>query len=147
MKMQKVLFMVVAMLFHALQVNAQQDIIGKWKTIDDQTGEAKAVVEFYEKGGKVFGRIVNIIKEEDRNGRCELCSSSDPRKDQLVQGMTIIRNLVPKGKEWVDGDILDPENGKVYSCKIWIEGGDLMVRGYVGFSLMGRTQVWKKAGT
>jgi uncharacterized protein (DUF2147 family) len=121
-----------------------QSILGKWKTFDDKTGEAKALVELYTKEGKVFGRIVEILKEEDKNGTCEQCANSDPRKDKKVLGMTIIRNLKEKSGEWIDGDILDPENGKVYGCKIWLDKDNLMVRGYIGFSLMGRTQVWKR---
>ncbi|HNA34041.1 MAG TPA: DUF2147 domain-containing protein, partial [Flavobacteriales bacterium] len=62
------------------------------------------------------------------------------RKDQPVLGMEIIRDMVKDDDEWEDGTILDPENGKVYDCKLWLEDGKLMVRGYVAFFY--RTQEW-----
>ena len=116
--------------------------MGKWKTVDDETGEKKSVVEIFKKGDKVFGKIVEIIDKKKQNVVCDKCDSDDPRKDQKILGMEIIKNLEKNGDEWEGGTILDPQNGKVYKCKIWVENKKLIVRGYIGFSWIGRSQTW-----
>lgn len=122
-----------------------QDITGKWKTIDDETGKVKSIVEIYLKDGKAHGKILEIFRaaHEDQNPNCRKCS--DERKDQPVIGMEIIRDLIQDDLEWEDGTILDPENGKVYDCKLWVdeENPDILnVRGYVAFFF--RTQYWER---
>ena len=125
-------------------VQAQGDIFGRWTTIDDATGEVKSVVDIYKKEGKAFGKIVKIFREEgeDPDPVCTECSGK--RKGQKIIGMEIITGLEydNKNNEWEDGDILDPENGKEYDCKIWVEEGKLKVRGYWAFFY--RTQTWLK---
>lgn len=120
-----------------------QSVLGIWKTVDDETGAVKSLVEIYEREGKVFGRIIQILDEEttDPDPLCTACK--DDRKDQRIVGMDILRNLEEDGNEYVDGTICDPENGKVYDCKIWVDSDDpnkLMVRGYLYFIY--RTQEW-----
>ena len=117
-----------------------QDIFGKWKTIDDNTGKPRSIVEITEKDGKAYGKILKLFREpgEDLDPICDDCT--DYRKDKKVIGMTIITDMEKDGAEWEDGEILDPENGKVYDCKLWIEDGKLKVRGYVAFFY--RTQTW-----
>ncbi|MGY3793152.1 DUF2147 domain-containing protein [uncultured Aquimarina sp.] len=125
-------------------VNAQNGIIGKWKTIDDTTGEARSIVEIYKKGDKIYGKIDRILKESDRGQLCKECEGEDYNKP--IEGMVIIKGLTKDGNEYEDGTILDPENGKVYRCKIWLEENDpntLNVRGYIAFLF--RTQQWVKA--
>lgn len=125
-------------------VNAQNGIVGKWKTIDDTTGEARSIVEIYQKGDKIYGKIDRIIKESDRGQLCKECEGEDYNKP--IEGMIIIKGLTKDGNEYEDGTILDPENGKVYRCKIWLEENDpntLNVRGYIAFLF--RTQQWVKA--
>ncbi|MBX2828358.1 MAG: DUF2147 domain-containing protein [Flavobacteriaceae bacterium] len=118
-----------------------QEVIGKWKTIDDVSGEAKSVLEIYEEDGKVYGKVVEIIKEDRQDAVCDQCKGDD--KDQPIMGMTIIRGLEKDGDEYNGGRILDPENGKLYKCYITLEDPDtLKVRGYIGISLLGRTQYW-----
>ncbi len=124
------------------QINAQ-DIVGKWKTIDDETGKPKSVVEIYKiSDGRYFGKIVKLFREpgEDQNPKCTECK--DGRKDKPIIGMIIITGMEKDGKEYNDGEILDPKNGSVYDCKMWIDKGNLNVRGYMGLSLLGRSQVW-----
>lgn len=119
-------------------INAQS-IVGKWKTIDDETGKEKSVVEIYKKGDKFYGKIIDIIDASKRNNKCNLCP--DSRKDQPILGMEIIKDLEQDGDEFEDGTILDPKNGKIYDCKIWLEDKNtLNVRGYVAFFF--RTQTW-----
>ncbi len=118
----------------------QSDIFGKWKTIDDETGKAKSVVEITERDGKAYGTIVKLFRSADRDQDpvCEECT--DHRAGKKIIGMEIITGMEPDGDEWEDGEILDPENGKTYDCKIWVENGKLQVRGYVAF--LYRTQTW-----
>ena len=117
-----------------------QDIFGKWKTIDDETGKPKSIVEITEKDGKAYGQILKLFREpgEDPDPICDECT--DHRKDKKVIGMTIVIDMVKDGNEWEDGEILDPKNGKVYDCKMWVEDGKLKVRGYIAFFY--RTQTW-----
>jgi len=120
--------------------------IGKWRTIDDDTGKQKSIVEIWESNGTVFGKILSLFREpdEDQDPVCDKCEGF--RKDKRITGMTILWGLREDDDEWSGGHILDPENGKTYKCYIEaIEGGKkLKVRGYIGFSLLGRTQYWHK---
>ena len=120
-----------------------QGVIGKWKTVDDETGKPKSEVEIFEKDGKLYGKILKLYREEgeDPDPICDLCE--DDRKDQKVIGMEIIRDMEKDGSEWDDGTICDPKNGKVYDCKLWVDEDDknkLNVRGYIAFFF--RTQYW-----
>ncbi|NJO17690.1 MAG: DUF2147 domain-containing protein [Thioploca sp.] len=117
-------------------------IIGQWQTIDDETGKPKAIVQIDEQGGKVYGKIVQLFRKPGENPDpiCRKCT--DHRKNQKIIGMVILEQLEPKGQEWSGGKILDPANGKIYNCKIWLEAGQLKVRGYLG--LFFRTQTWQR---
>jgi len=123
-----------------------QSPVGKWKTIDDETGKAKSIVEIYEKDGKIYGKITELLNREageDPDPKCDKCPSKDDRYNKRVIGMEILRDMEKDGDEWEDGKILDPKKGKVYDCKIWIDENDkdvLNVRGYVAFFF--RTQKW-----
>lgn len=114
--------------------------VGMWKTIDDETGEAKSHVRVWEKDGKIYGTIVKLLQEEDggKNVLCTECSGD--RKDKPVVGMTFVWGLEKDGDEYTGGQILDPGNGKTYRCKLWREGDTLQVRGSIG--PFGRTQTW-----
>jgi uncharacterized protein (DUF2147 family) len=118
--------------------------IGLWETIDDKTGKPTAVVEIFEKEAKLFGRIEQLLTRGDENSVYSACS--DDRKNQPVVGMIIIRNIKPAGNEFGGGDILDPDSGSVYRCKMHLEdnGKQLIVRGYIGFSFIGRSQTWHR---
>jgi len=131
-------------LFMVCTAYAQAPIVGKWKTIDDETNEPKSIVKIFEKDGKYYGTIVELFRKpgEEPNPVCDECDSDDDRKDKPVVGMEIIRNLEQDGDEYDDGTILDPGDGKVYDCKLWVEEGNLMVRGYIAFFF--RTQTWFK---
>ncbi len=122
-----------------------QSILGKWKSIDDNTGEPRSIVEIVENDGKVYGKIVKLFPKptEDPDPVCDKCDPSDARFKKKVIGMEIIRGMKQDGSEYSGGDILDPENGKIYRSKIWIEGKDLKVRGYWGPFY--RTQTWLRA--
>ncbi len=121
---------------------SQETIFGKWKTIDDQTGSVRSIVEIFEKDGKAYGKVIKGFPApgESEDKLCELCK--DSRKDQPIVGMTIITDMEydADDKEWEDGEILDPDSGQIYDCKLWLEDGELQVRGYVSFFF--RTQSW-----
>lgn len=117
-------------------------IEGKWKTIDDETGKAKSIVEIFKKNdGKYYGKIQQLM-QKPTNDNCVKCK--DDRKNKPLIGLEIIRGLEKDGDEFTEGTITDPKNGKTYKCTITRDGNKLNVRGYIGFSVIGRTQVWQK---
>ncbi len=121
--------------------------IGLWQTIDDKTGNARAIVRIYEQNGKLFGRIERSFTPGAENRVCEVCT--DERKNQPIIGLVIIRNIQSKDGDYAGGDILDPDTGAVYRCKLHLDqdGARLIVRGYIGISLLGRSQVWQRQKT
>ena len=134
--------LIIAVLFFSTIFYAQnQTIVGKWKTIDDETGKAKSIIEIYEKSGKIYGKVVEILEVEHKKDNCKNCSGEDANKP--IVGLTIIKGLSKMDGGYSNGKILDPKNGKLYKCTLMLEGNDkLKVRGYIGFSLLGRTQYW-----
>ena len=123
---------------------AQTSPVGSWTTIDDKTKKPKSVVEIYETtNGSLAARVAEILhSDRGPNPVCDKCTGD--RKGKPVKGMVMMWGVKKKGDGWEGGQILDPATGKVYSVKIRpIEGGSkLEVRGFMGFSLLGRTQVW-----
>ncbi|HHZ97031.1 MAG TPA: DUF2147 domain-containing protein [Flavobacteriales bacterium] len=125
---------------------AQTSIEGHWKTIDDETGRIKSIVEITERDGQFFGNIVELFRlpDEDQDPHCDKCD--DDRKDQRTLGMEIVRNMVladGESQEWEEGTICDPKKGSIYDCEMWFEDGNidvLKVRGYIWFVF--RTQDW-----
>lgn len=122
-----------------------QTITGKWKTIDDETGAAKSIVELYNKDGKIYGKVVKLLLPEDQGKKCIECSGSDQNKP--IEGLVIVKGLEKdeNNKVYEGGTIVDPKNGKEYKCKIWLDEADpniLNVRGYVVFFF--RTQQWHR---
>ncbi len=135
----KKIIVLVAGLFIMYGTFAQGNVTGKWKTIDDETGKMKSYVEITVKDGKLYGTIVGLKPDTDPNKVCTECT--DYRKGKKVLGMEIITGLEIDDDVWEGDDgILDPDNGKLYDCKIWEEDGKLQVRGYIGFFF--RTQEW-----
>ena len=117
-------------------------IEGKWKTIDDETGKAKSIVEIFKKNdGKYYGKIQQLM-QKPTNDNCVKCK--DDRKNKPLIGLEIIRGLEKDGDEFTGGTITDPKNGKTYKCTITRDGNKLNVRGYIGFSVIVRKQVWQK---
>ena len=137
--MKKTILFISLVLF-IFSANAQS-IIGKWKTIDDETGKEKSIVEIFKRGDKYYGKVVDILDPAKKNNKCKVCP--DSRKNQPILGMEIIKDLKQDDDEFEDGTILDPNNGKIYDCKIWLENNNtLNVRGYVMFFF--RTQEWHR---
>jgi len=131
----------VVLLVAASSAFAQNNaIVGQWQTIDDTSGKPKAIVKIYEQDGKINGKIMRLFPSagEEPDPVCFKCT--DERKNKKVIGMIILKGLGKRGSEWSGGTILDPENGKTYRCKIWLDKGQLKVRGYLGIFF--RTQTW-----
>lgn len=124
--------------------------VGFWQTIDDETNKPKSVVQIYRKGKHVYGKVVYIYNSSRRDAKCTECPSSDARHNKPVIGMNIITKMYmddAKEQHHKGGKILDPSNGKSYTCTFWL-GDDgknknvLEVRGHV--SVFHRTQTWNR---
>lgn len=114
---------------------------GRWQTLDDETGEAKSVIEIYEQGGKYFGKIAKILTGNN-DAVCDNCSGKEKGRPML--GLVIIKNLEKDGKSWDGGTILDPQKGSEYKLSAWYEGNNtdkLFIRGKHWTGLY-RTQTW-----
>jgi uncharacterized protein (DUF2147 family) len=116
--------------------------VGRWKTIDDVSGAQKGLVEITEEGGTLRGRILKTFDPKKPNPTCDLCEGE--LKGKAVLGMVFLWGLSRQGEEYKGGFILDPDNGKIYKAKVRVEEGGrkLLVRGFIGISLIGRTQTW-----
>ncbi|BCE01511.1 DUF2147 domain-containing protein [Marinicellulosiphila megalodicopiae] len=120
-----------------------QGIEGTWKTIDDETGEAKSLIEVWFDGKKYQGKIIELLDPKEENPICTACEGV--QKDQPILGMQIIFDAKKYGSKYKKGEILDPGNGKLYSLVMELENdNELKVRGFIGFALLGRTQVWHR---
>lgn len=118
--------------------------VGRWQTVDDATAKVKAVVSIWEEHGKVYGKIERILdpSSTDPDPRCDHCPGE--LKNRPLIGLRILWDLQKDGAQWSGGKVLDPESGRIYKCSIAVEEGGkkLKVRGFIGFSLLGRTQYW-----
>ncbi|SPE30562.1 conserved exported hypothetical protein [Burkholderiales bacterium] len=115
---------------------------GLWQSVSDVDGKPKALVRIHEVQGEFVGVIEQVLNPEKRDALCKDCPGE--RHNQPVMGLTIITGVHRDGEHFGGGQILDPDNGKVYSCKLTlVDGGKrLEVRGFLGFSLFGRSQTW-----
>lgn len=136
-----VLFGTIAALF-SLSLQAQESPVGLWKNIDDVTGKPKALIRITEVNGELSGKIEQLFLApgEEQHPRCVQCEGE--KKDQPVVGMVILTGLKKNTEGYDGGTILDPGNGKVYKSKLTLAQGKLNVRGYIGFSWLGRSQIW-----
>jgi len=128
-----------------LPASALAGVTGYWKTIDDDSKRPRSIVHITEDNGEVQGKIVQLYREpdEDADPLCKECNG-ELQKEKVI-GLTIMKGLHKDGDSWDGGTILDPHNGKTYGCYITEQSDDLLkVRGYIGFSLLGRTQHWHR---
>jgi uncharacterized protein (DUF2147 family) len=126
------------------QSSSRSTPVGRWRTVDDATNTAKSIIVIWEEDGKLNGRIEKLLEPDPRypDPRCVRCDGEF--KDRPVIGLRILWNLRPDGERWTGGKVLDPNNGKTYRCFVVVEDGGnrLRVRGFIGSSLVGRTQYW-----
>lgn len=135
----------LALLAGAPAFAAENTPVGTWTTIDDATGKPKSIVQITETDGKLEGKVLEVLQSEQ--GPHPICKACDgERKDKPVEGMVIIWGVEKDGDVWDGGKILDPKNGKTYKVKLtMMDGGQkLDVHGYIGFALLGRSQVWER---
>ena len=116
--------------------------VGRWKTVDDCTGQVKSIVQIREADGTLSGTVERVFNPPVPNPLCIACAGA--LKNRPVIGLRILWGLRKDGDAWDGGWILDPENGRIYRCTLTIEGGGrrLRVRGYIGLSIFGRTEHW-----
>ena len=134
---------IAAALFISHSAHANMSPVGLWKTINEDTKEAKSYVRITEQDGVLTGKIETILNKNKQDALCSECNGD--KKNQPMLGMTIIEDVTYAGDgSWEDGEILDPNNGKTYSVRLTLQqnGEQLEVRGYVGFFY--RNQYWLK---
>lgn len=137
--MSKIILLIVAVL-SGISLTAQT-IFGNWENKDEETGRVDSYIEVYEKDGKAYAKIVDITNPSRKDAVCDKCKGKN--KNKKILGMDILTGLSKDGDEWSGGKILDPKNGKEYKCYIKLESPNkLKIRGYIGFSLIGRTTYW-----
>jgi len=97
-------------------LSTAQTIFGLWEVSDGKSNTVDSVVEIYEKEGKAYAKVVQIMDTNEQNARCTECTGE--RENQRILGMNILTGLEKEGNEWSGGQILDPKNGKTYKCYI-----------------------------
>lgn len=126
-----------------LALAASQSPLGNWVTVDDKTGEKRAIVTIYESGSVLSAVIDKVFPQPGDTGICDKCPGEF--KGKKIKGLSFMWGLKKeRDNEWSDGSILDPKSGKIYRAKITLQGDKLLVRGYLGISLLGRTQIWHR---
>ena len=125
----------------AQQLNDKlQKAVGHWQVINSD-GKPNGKVETYLVDGKLYGKVIELRPGRQPNDVCDKCSGD--MKNKPLMGLVIIRNFHTDGNDWVGGTVIDPENGKEYKGKIWSVGDDkLSMRGFIGISMLGRTENW-----
>ena len=134
-----------AALFCAFSMTAQvNQILGQWKTVDDKTGEVRAVVKIYQAEDGLYYGYVSKMLMGGPNLLCTECKDEDHNKP--LEGLMIIRAMKAENGELVGGKVLDPESGKFYYGKIFLKDGKLILRGSLDKrGLFGRNQTWLRA--
>ncbi|MBS0193894.1 MAG: DUF2147 domain-containing protein [Proteobacteria bacterium] len=125
--------------------------IGTWKTVDDKTGRVKSLVKIYEMNGKLSGQVVEVYPEpgKDPDPVCDKCTGT--LHNHKIKGLVIMWGFTNDGDQWIGGRIFDPQkpgnNEDPYKAKLTLTNGghSLVVRGYLGFSWIGRSQTWQRA--
>jgi len=117
-----------------------QSILGTWKTIDDETGKERSIVNIYKKDGKIYGKIIKVLNPTQKNPKCTKCKGK--HKNKPIVGLQIIDGLTKDDDVYEDGTILNPSNGKIYKCRLKLteDPNKLQVRGYIAFFY--KTQYW-----
>ncbi|MEB1548459.1 DUF2147 domain-containing protein [Xanthomonas campestris pv. campestris] len=141
----KTLMLALPLAAASLLAQAADSPVGRWKTIDDETGKPKSVVQIEQAAnGTLSGKVVEILQSNHGpNPTCDKCDGA--LKGKPIKGMTILWGLKPDGTAvWGGGSVLDPAKGKTYKAKITLtdSGKKLQMRGYVGIEALGRTQTW-----
>ncbi|CAN7165521.1 DUF2147 domain-containing protein [Bosea sp. LjRoot237] len=118
--------------------------VGLWRNVDDVSGKPRALIRISEANGALQGKIEKVFLAANESPTCTKCEGA--LKNAPVIGLVILSGLKKDGAEFTGGRILDPDNGKTYSSKIYLTDGGkrLNVRGFVGISMLGRSQIWQR---
>jgi uncharacterized protein (DUF2147 family) len=136
MVMRHIILTLCALLFTATLFAQTDPILGKW-----ENPSAEGRIEIYKKGDKFFGKLYWIKDAEKKDTK----NPNEVLRKRLIQGTEILTNFTKNRDTYSGGEIYDPKSGKTYSCKMTLKGNDkLDIRGYVGISIMGRTETWKR---
>ncbi len=139
------ILLVLLLLIGGIHGAMAQSVFGKWRTVDDETGETRAIVELFQQEGKLFGRVVEILNKERKNARCTKCDGK--LKDKPILGLPIIDGFSKDEEGYYKGKRLtDPVKGLTVRGKVWLDPENpdqLKVRGYLAFFY--RTQTWLRA--
>lgn len=127
----------LSLLFFSI-IGFSQSAIGVWKSVDDRTGDAQSHIEIYEQDGQLFGKIKKLLTSAPET-LCDKCPGD--KKDTPLVGLVIIEKVKPYKDYWRKGKIMDPEDGSIYGCELWLEEGNLKVKGKHWTGLF-RTQTW-----
>ena len=117
--------------------------IGLWQPLDS-AGRPLGLIRIFEANGLYYGRIEASSPSDDRSARCTRCT--DERHGQPIIGLLLMRHMRPQEGQYVGGDILDPDTGRIYRCALRLTDGghQLIMRGFLGISLLGRSQTWQR---
>lgn len=144
----KITLLLTAIVF-STSLFSQSDLsspVGQWRTIDDETGKPKSIIEIVSLNGELQGNILELINPSEPNPVCDKCEGE--RANQAITGMNIIWGVAAEAKngKWGGGQILDPKKGKIYKVRLSLQksGRELKVRGYIGTPMLGRTQIWER---
>lgn len=139
----KALILATVMILPVHANTLPQTPVGYWKTLDEVTGQPKSIVQIWETDDHRYaGKVIKIFANGGANKTCDKCSGN--KHNQPIVGMMILTGLKQDQMQWNNGEILDPENGKTYKCRMRLtKEGQLHVRGYIGLPLLGRSQVWQ----
>ncbi|MDT0293779.1 DUF2147 domain-containing protein [Mesonia ostreae] len=139
----KYLFLTLTFLVFS-QVTVSQSVLGKWKVMkDEETGEVRSIINIYEDEGKVNGKLIEIMDKSKVDNLCLNCEGEN--KDKRILGLVLLKDFEKEQNEYVNGTVLNPDDGKVYKSKIWIEEDNpnvLNVRGYIG--IFYKTMKWRR---
>ncbi len=142
--MKSILLVIVTLFTANLAFSEDPSVIGKWVSVDDETGQRQSIVELYQKDGELRGKLLELLIPEDKGSVCSKCKGD--LKNHPIEGMEIIWGLTLKDGVWQGGQILDPSRGRAYRAKISLQDNpDLLdVRGFMGIAALGRTQTWQR---
>lgn len=144
MKLNKLFLAIIFNCLYIPVIFAASSPAGQWTTIDDSTGKKRSIVNISVSGDTLNGTIIKVFPQPGDTGICSKCPGAF--KGKKIQGLGFVWGLKNKGNgQWDGGKILDPKTGKVYNAKMTLKDNKLYVRGYVGVSALGKTQVWVRS--
>ncbi len=139
--------MVLALVLAATgTASGQSTPVGTWQQFDDKRGDLRSIIKVEQVGSELEGTIVKVFRRADDPPELKCVKCPGEFKDKPILGLRFLWGLKGAGREWEGGRVLDPDEGKIYRVKVKLspDGQELDVRGYIGFSLLGRTQTWKR---